>query len=283
MSVISDAAVKRNSGATLPLGVFDSGVGGLTVARAIREALPQESILYLGDTARVPYGNKSPETVLRYAREDCAFLLSRGVKAIVVACNTASAHALPALQQEVPVPIFGVVEPGVAAALAATRSGRIGIIGTQGTIGSGAYQERLLRSRPDLILHACATPLLVPLVEEDWVGHVAARLVLEEYLAPIRAEGVDTLVLGCTHYPLLREAIRGVMGAGVALVDSAESCAATLHKHLEETGALAVGGASGTIEICLTDRPSNFANIAQRFLATDLPPVQVVTLPTLSH
>jgi glutamate racemase len=170
-----------------PIGAFDSGVGGLTVVQAMRELLPGEDILYLGDTARVPYGNKSPDTIIRYSREIMAYLRSKGVKAVVVACNTASAHALTILQKEANVPVIGVIAPGVEAALAATRNGRVGVIGTHGTIQSDAYQSLLRRSRPDVVITAVAAPLLVSLVEEDWLSHPATQLILEEYFAPMKA------------------------------------------------------------------------------------------------
>ncbi|MEO0454876.1 MAG: glutamate racemase [Verrucomicrobiota bacterium] len=181
-----------------PLGVFDSGIGGLTVARAIRELLPQESILYLGDTARVPYGNKSSETVIRYAQEDAAFLKREGVKMIIVACNTASAFALEALQSDLEIPVIGVIEPGVEAALAQSNSKHIGIIGTSGTISSGAYQNQIAARQSEMRVSSKATPLLVPLIEEGWLDHSVTAKVLDEYLQPMLNEEVDTLVLACT-------------------------------------------------------------------------------------
>lgn len=264
------------------LGVFDSGVGGLTVVQAIHQLLPTQPIVYLGDTARVPYGNKSAETILRFAREDCAFLLGREVGAIVIACNTASAHALAQLQGELPVPVFGVIEPGVKAALSHTRAGRIGIIGTAGTIASEAYQDALRKARPDLFIFAQATPLLVPLVEEDWLAHEATMLVLRDYLAPFQEAGVDTLVLACTHYPLLKKSIGRIMGPDVALVDSATTCAQGLKTFLEEAGEDFSGnGEKGDIDIYLTDRPRGFASLAGRFLGEELEPSEVVSLPSL--
>src|SRR5579871_6629171 len=185
------------------VGAFDSGVGGLTVVKAMRQLLPAEDILYVGDTARVPYGNKSPETIVRYSLENLAFLSRHGVKAVVVACNTASAHALAVLKKTADLPVIGVIAPGVEAALAATRNGRIGVVGTQGTIASAAYQNLLQQRRPGVEITAVAAPLLVSLVEEDWLRHPATRLILEEYFAPFRAAQVDTVVLACTHYPLL--------------------------------------------------------------------------------
>src|SRR3984957_10503028 len=188
------------SSAEQPIGAFDSGVGGLTVVQAMREMLPAENILYLGDTARVPYGNKSPETIIRYSREIMTYLRGHKVKAVVVACNTASAHALAILQKESDFPVIGVIAPGVQAALSATRSGRIGIIGTQGTIQSEAYQNLLRQYNADVVITAVAAPLLVSLVEEDWLSHPATHMIMEEYFAPMKAARVDTVVLACTHY-----------------------------------------------------------------------------------
>lgn len=248
-----------------PLGVFDSGVGGLTVVREIRRQLPNESIIYLGDTARVPYGNKSAETVVRFAREDTRFLNERGVKAVIIACNTASAHALHPLQQEFALPVFGVIEPGIKAALRETSTGRIGIIGTTGTIASGAYQHAIRQARPDAFILAAPTPLLVPLVEEAWLDHPATRLILEDYLRPFLQARIDTLVLACTHYPLLREAIATVTGPSVRLVDSASSCAAEL-QHALRNGHLQPAPGPGRVELFLTDLPRGFSALADRFL-----------------
>ncbi|MFH1067446.1 MAG: glutamate racemase [bacterium] len=261
-----------------PLGVFDSGIGGLTVVNAIRELLPHESIIYLGDAARVPYGNKSPETVLRFAREVCHFLLRKNVKAIVIACNTASAHALPQLQKEIPVPVFGVIRPGVEAILKATRSNRVGIIATAGTIKSMAYQNALAAAREGLYLIAQATPLLVPLIEEDWLDHPAARLIVEDYLKEIRQANVDTLALACTHYPLLKPLLRDALGEGVSLVDSSTACAHNLHEHLKALDQLNDSNASARTDIFLTDLPLHYAGMAQRFLKSEVTSLQVVAL-----
>lgn len=249
-----------------PIGVFDSGVGGLTVIRALEELLPYERLVYLGDTARLPYGNKSAETVTRYSREIVQFLGTRGVKLVVVACNTASAFALETLRNETPVPVLGVIEPGVQAALAATCSGRVGIIGTSGTIGSGAYQNLLRRARPGLSITARATPLLVPLIEENWLDHEATRCVLREYLHPMLEARIDTLVLACTHYPLLKPALSALLGPGRVLVDSAEACAASVKRHLDRHGLHAPADRPGSTELLLTDLPAHFCEMAGRFL-----------------
>lgn len=249
-----------------PIGVFDSGVGGLTVVRALEELLPGERLIYVGDTARVPYGNKSPETVRRYSREITRFLAARGVKMVVVACNTASAFALEFLRHEHDLPIVGVIQPGVEAALRATRRGKIGIIGTTGTIRSGAYQEALMTQRADLAIVARPAPLLVPLVEENWLDHAVTRSVLEEYLRPMVQADVDTLVLACTHYPLLKPLVANVLGEERVLVDSAEACARAVQDELERRGLRRREGAEGVTEVCLTDVPPSFAEMATRFL-----------------
>lgn len=251
---------------TQPLGIFDSGVGGLTVVKAVRDLLPQESIVYLGDTARVPYGSKSPETIRQFADEDVRFLKSRGVKAIVVACNTATAHALPDLQKAYELPIIGVIEPGVESALAEPTCQRVGIIATSGTIRSHAYQHALALRRPDLLILEQATPLLVPLIEEDWLDHPATKATLETYLQPLLDRGMDTLLLACTHYPLLVPLLEGLLGPEIRLVDSATTCAQHLKERLGALDLLAENG-SPTLELCLTDLSEQFERLARRFLA----------------
>jgi glutamate racemase len=217
-----------------PIGVFDSGIGGLTVVREMMRTLPAESIVYFGDTARVPYGSKSAATVQRDADEAASFLLSRDVKMVVVACNTATAHAEPALRARLPVPVVGVIEPGARAAVEASRTGRIGVVGTAGTIASGAYDLAVRRRFPEARIYAQPCPLFVPLVEEGWSSHAAARLVATEYLAPLRTMDVDVLILGCTHYPLLAPLLGEVMGPEVTLVDSAAETAREVAAILDE-------------------------------------------------
>jgi len=269
----------NTNNANQPIGAFDSGVGGLTVVRAMRELLPAEDILYLGDTARVPYGNKSPDTIIRYSREIMAYLRGKGVKAVVVACNTASAHALAILQKEADIPVIGVIAPGVEAALAATRNGRVGIVGTQGTIQSEAYQNLLRTSRPGVVITAVAAPLLVSLVEEDWLSHPATQLILEEYFAPMKAARVDTVVLACTHYPLLKPLAQRVLGPDVVLVDSAQNAAAALARKLETAGLTCrIGPESGQTTICSTDVPAQFARLAERFLGEKIKAIQQVAV-----
>ncbi len=264
--------------ADAPLGVFDSGVGGLTVVRAIMDLLPNESIVYLGDTARVPYGSKSPETIRRFSVEDTQFLISRGVKAVVVACNTATAHALPTLLSTYRLPIIGVLEPGVEATLADPDCQRVGIIGTAGTIKSHAYQHALAMRRPDLQIEAQATPLLVPLIEEDWLEHPATKMVVREYLKPLLDGGMDTLVLGCTHYPLLKPLLRRILNDRVRLVDSAVTCAEQVKKTLAESNLLRSATTKPTLEVYVTDLSEHTDDLAKRFLETDFGRVERVNL-----
>ena len=264
--------------AAAPIGVFDSGIGGLTVARELMRQLPAESIIYFGDTARGPYGPKSPDTVRRYSREIANYLRERGVKALVVACNNATAHALTTLQAEEPIPVIGVVEPGARAAVAATRGGRIGVIGTVGTIRSTAYERAIRALRPDAQIIARPCPLFVPLVEEGWLEHEATRLVADEYLSEFAREHVDTLVLGCTHYPLLKPLIAEVLGPDVALIDSAEQTAAETRRVLEARGLLAPAGAAAVRRYVASDAPDQFLRMAERFLGAPIEGVETHTL-----
>ncbi|WP_325099614.1 glutamate racemase [Luteolibacter yonseiensis] len=249
-----------------PLGFFDSGVGGLTVVRAAQELLPAEDILYLGDTARLPYGSKSPETIRQFADEDVRFLISKGVKAIVVACNTATAHALPQLREQYRVPILGVIEPGVDAAVSCPNVERVGIIATRGTIGSHAYQHALALRKTGLIIHGQATPLLVPLIEENWIDHPATRQILKSYLYPLVEKGIDTLMLACTHYPLLIPVLKDLLPAEIRLVDSATTCAEHLKTELTRLDLLNPEARDGTLEIHLTDLSDEFESLAKQFL-----------------
>ena len=261
-----------------PIGIFDSGIGGLTVAKAIRHRLPNESTIYFGDTARVPYGPKSPETVRRYAGEILDWLLEQEVKAVVVACNTVSAHALDDLRARSPVPVIGVIAPGVRAAARATQSGVVGVIGTAGTIASCAYPKALRHARPELKVVDQACPLFVPLVEEGWLDHPATRLVAEEYLAPMRAAAVDVLVLGCTHYPMLKPLIHAVMGESVQLIDSAEETASELAAVLAEREIEAAPGHEPSQRWVATDDAARFAHVGAVFMDGSLSPVEIVDL-----
>ncbi|MSR36791.1 MAG: glutamate racemase [Gemmatimonadetes bacterium] len=252
------------------MGVFDSGLGGLTVVKELVRRLPQESVLYLGDTARVPYGTKSPETIRRFSREAAHFLLGRDVKMIVVACNTATAHALDVLVAESPVPVVGVIEAGARAAHHASESGRIGVIGTTGTIASGAYDRAVRRLRgPAVEVYAQACPLFVPLVEDGLAEHQAARLIAQDYLAPLHEVGIDTLVLGCTHYPAMRETIAGVMGQAVRLIDSGEETALDVARILSERDLLAPADHTPTRMFSVTDLPLRFRTVG-RLLVGDM-------------
>jgi glutamate racemase len=263
-----------------PIGVFDSGIGGLTVLHALRERLPQESFIYLGDTARVPYGTKGAATVRRFTLQAARYLVSQGVKRLVIACNTASSLALDALQESCPVPVQGVIEPGVEAALAATR-GYVGVIGTLATIASDRYGELLRAARPALRVDSKACPLFVPLAEEGWLEGDVPRAVARDYLQAMRDSGVDTMILGCTHYPLLKTAIAAAMGPHVTLVDSALVLADSVAKDLEKTSELSPG--PGSLRLVVTDVPQRFAEVGERFLQRVLPQVEVVTLEDEYH
>ena len=270
----------------LPIGVFDSGLGGLTVVRQIRKLLPAEDVLYLGDTARVPYGTRSARTVLRYSRACADALVSRGIKLLVVACNTVSAVALEMLRIELDIPVLGVIEPGARAAVKASVSQRIGVIGTHGTIASGAYPRAVSAVSTRADVHGGAAPLLVPLVEEGWLEGEGPRLAVERYLRPFAPLDVDVVVLGCTHYPVLRGTIeavaREVLGHEARVVDSAEATAHELVELLAARGLArdvsADGRAEGALRLMVTDRPQSFADVAARFLGHALPEVELIDL-----
>jgi glutamate racemase len=264
--------------AASPIGIFDSGIGGLTVAHAVMRQLPHESLTYFGDTARVPYGPKSPETVRRYSLEIASLLVEQGVKTLVVACNTATAHALPALRENLTIPVIGVIEPGARAAVRATRNGHVGVIGTAGTIKSGAYERALRAIEPSLRITARACPLFVPLVEEGWVDHEATKAIAREYLAPILRERVDALVLGCTHYPLLKPVLTEVLGDDVALIDSAEETARETAVVLGEDCLTANSSAEPNYRFIASDDPLMFLQLGQRFLGDAIESVEVKTL-----
>ena len=261
-----------------PIGIFDSGIGGLTVARAVFEQLPRESTVYFGDTARVPYGPKSPETVRRYSLEILRWLLEQRVKAVVIACNTSTAHALETLQAESPVPVIGVIEPGAKAAAAEANGRPIGVIGTAGTIASNAYAKAIRRVRPDAAVEQKACPLFVPLVEEGWFEHPAADLIAKEYLGPLGAAGVGSLVLGCTHYPLLRPLLQRVMGPDVRLIDSGEETARAVAAVLRERGLEAPEGSAAAHRFVVSDDEARFRQVGARFIGDRLGRAEVVPL-----
>lgn len=267
---------REPSGDPRPIGVFDSGVGGLTVLREIGQLLPEESLLYLGDSARVPYGTKSAETVIRYSLEAGRHLLSRGMKMLVVACNTATATALEVLEKHLPVPVVGVIEPGAAAAVEVTR-GRVGIIATEGTIRADAYARAIRRMDPSVRVFGAACPLFVPLAEEGWANTRVCREVAESYLRPLLDETIDTLVLGCTHYPILRNTIQQVVGGDVVIVDSAETTAAHVRNELDRLKLRAWGG-DPTSHFLVTDAADRFRRIAEQFLDHRIERLELVTL-----
>jgi len=269
----------RNDAAR-PIGVFDSGMGGLTVLRALHERLPGEDIIYFGDTARVPYGTKGEKTVRAFARQDAGLLVDLGVKMVVVACNTASAFALEHLRETIGVPVLGVINPGVRTALAGTRGGAVGVIGTSGTIRSGRYQSGLVAGGLDqdrILVQEC--PLFVPLVEEGLMGHAMTAMAVEEYLRPLRDAGVDTLILGCTHYPALKDDIGRFMGPDVTLVDSADALATAALDRLSELALLRGDNhREGKLEFYLSDIPWKFQEIGASFLGKPIEEVITVGL-----
>ncbi|SNB47886.1 glutamate racemase [Geobacter sp. DSM 9736] len=260
------------------IGIFDSGVGGLTVLKEIMKTLPQEDTIYFGDSARFPYGTKSPDTIVRYSHEIAAFLSHRDIKLLVVACNTASAMALESLKQQYDMPIVGVIEPGARRAVTVTRTGRVGVIGTEGTIRSGAYTKAIKRMNPEVEVLTRACPLFVPLAEEGWVDNDVARLTANRYLQGLKEEGVDTLVLGCTHYPLLKGIISEVMGEGVTLVDSAEETARTVAEILRGRALLRPSAERGNHHYFVTDVPAGFIRIGNRLFGGKLGDVFQVSL-----
>jgi glutamate racemase len=260
------------------IGIFDSGVGGLTVLREIVKTIPQEDTIYFGDTARVPYGTKSPETVVRYANEITSFLVKRDIKLLVVACNTVSAVALNGLKRQFPIPVIGTIEPGAKRAVEVTRSGKIGVIGTAGTIKSSAYTRAIKRLAPEAEVLTKACPLFVPLAEEGWTDNQVARLTAQTYLQELKDAGIDTLVLGCTHYPLLKPIIAEVMGPDVILVDSAEEIARTVLEILTKKKMLRPAAEKGNHHYFVSDIPAGFIRVGNRFLGGRLGDVYQVNL-----
>jgi glutamate racemase len=247
------------------IGVFDSGIGGLTVLQKLIEILSTENTVYLGDTARAPYGTKSIETVIRYSVENTEFLIEKGVKLVVVACNTSTALALETLRGQVKVPLIGVLEPGVRKALLITRNKKVGVIGTEATIQSGAYTKALKRHAGDIEVYSRACPLFVPLVEEGWIDNGIASMTVEAYLSSLKQSGIDTLILGCTHYPLLKKAIGNYMGGAVELIDSAEEIVKEVGMALEKHS-LARRDGIGNHSFFVTDAPDRFIKVGGRFL-----------------
>ena len=268
-----------------PIGIFDSGIGGLTVVREVSRQLPQENILYFGDTARVPYGSKSPKVVQLFARQDASFLYDKGVKSIIIACNTASAEAFDILRDNFDIPVIGVINPGARAASESTKNGKIGVIGTHGTISSGAYKKAIQDIDKAIEVTAAACPLFVPLVEEGWESKSTTRDIAREYLSPLIEGGIDTLILGCTHYPILKPVLQEIVGDKIILVDSAEATAGELKQIFDEQG---LGNSSqentDKHSFYVSDFPFKFKEMAERFLGKELAEVELVPLEVIeSH
>ena len=259
-----------------PIGIFDSGVGGLTVFREIARVLPGESLTYLGDSARVPYGTKSADTIIRYARQAARHLVDRGIKLLVVACNTATAAALPMLERELSIPVVGVIEPGSRAAAART-AGHVGVIATEGTVRSGAYGNAIRAARPGTEVVEAACPLFVSLAEEGWANTYVARQVAEIYLKPLLDRGIDTLVLGCTHYPILRATIETVVGEEIAIIDSAETTARSVYSKLAAMNAQSAGSRP-VQHFLVTDAEERFQRIAGQFLEQEIGSLELIEL-----
>jgi glutamate racemase len=258
-----------------PIGVFDSGIGGLTVVKALRDLLPNEQIFYLGDTARVPYGNKSAETVERYSLELAGMLVREKAKVIVVACNTVSSVSIPKLRSNVSIPVIGVIEPGAQAAIAITRNRHVGVIGTRATIRSGAYENALRALNVHVRVSSQACPLLVPLIEEGLLDDKLTDQAIGRYLDPMIADGIDTLVLGCTHYPLLAKAIARSLGGDIKLVDSAQNCAVAVRNLLDRQSLLTSSSDKGLLRVVLTDLADNFLGVAKEALQLEIGEVQL--------
>ncbi len=257
-----------------PIGVFDSGIGGLTVVRALRGILPFEKIIYFGDTARVPYGTKSRETIIKFAIQDTEFLLSKDVKIIIAACNTVSANAIVELKRSFNIPIIGVLKPGAKEAVKITKSGKIGVIGTTATIVSSAYTFEMKKLNPDIRVFSQACSLFVPIIEEGWEDSEVAVLTARQYLASLTAQDIDTLVLGCTHYPLLKNTIKIVVGDRVELVDSAQETAEEVLRILKDRDLLTSGSTENYPKFYLSDIPPSFVGMAERFLGEPISHVE---------
>jgi glutamate racemase len=258
------------------IGMFDSGLGGLTVMQQLVKVLPFEDVVYFGDTARLPYGTKSPETVVRYSMENAQFLIQKNIKLLVIACNTASAHALDHLQQHVQIPVMGVIDPGAESALKATNNGRIGVLGTRGTIDSQCYQKAILKLDSMSQVFPVACPLLVPLVEENCVDHPVTRMIIHEYLKPLKEQQIDTLLLGCTHYPLLKHLICEEMGEAVTIVDSARSCAEKIGGILSKEGMHNTMKQEPLYRYFVSDDPKRFQSLGSAFLGIPISQVESV-------
>ncbi len=265
-----------------PIGVFDSGIGGLTVVKRLASTLPTEDIVYFGDTARVPYGSKSNSTVIEYSFQDTKFLLSKNVKAIVVACNTASSIAIKELKKNFDLPIIGMINPGAKLAISSTKNGKIGVIGTRATIINKAYSNEIKKVDSSIIVYEKACPLFVPLAEEGWINHKATYEIAEEYLKELRDLKIDTLVLGCTHYPILSEIIQKVIGENVTLIDSGVASAGIVKEELDRTNLNTNRLANGNHQFYVSDIPVKFKEVAELFLGKPVTEVNKVDLETLT-
>ena len=255
-----------------PIGVFDSGLGGLTTVKKLAELLPGEDIIYLGDTGRVPYGSRSRDTIVRYARQDADFLAGFDIKAMVIACNTVCSTALSVLDKVYDIPLYEVVNPPARTAVKFTKNGKIGVIGTAATIRSGAYESAIMQLSPEAEVFSAACPLFVPLVENGRTAEndTAALAIAEDYLSELRNAGIDTLIMGCTHYPLMRSVISKVMGRGVELIDSGAETAKLVAQDIAKRGIGAPGGADGSLKYFVTDSIDDFSALASRFMETDV-------------
>ena len=267
---------------TNPIGIFDSGIGGLTVVKSIDKTLINENIIYFGDTARVPYGSKSNATVIEYSKQDAKFLLSKNVKLIIVACNTASSVALADLKETLSIPVIGMILPGAKAAVKVTRNKKIGVIGTDATISNEAYSKELKRIDNEIEVFEKACPLFVPLAEEGWVDHKATRLIAEEYLHELKDKQIDTLILGCTHYPILTDIIQEVIGKDVNLIDSGSAASIEVNHYLEGLDLMNKSVSLGVHEYYVSDVPKKFKQIAERFLGRKVDHVKKVDIEELS-
>jgi len=267
---------------TKSIGVFDSGIGGLTVVKRLSQTLPDENIIYFGDTARVPYGSKSNSTVIEYSIQDTNFLISKDVKAIVVACNTASSVAISELKMQYDIPIIGMIEPGALMAIEKSTNKRIGVIGTRSTINNKAYSRAINSIDPIADVYEKACPLFVPLAEEGWINHKAAFKIAEEYLKELKDLDIDTLVLGCTHYPILYEVIHEIMGDNVILIDSGVAAARVVKDEIKKTDLENKSGEDSVTEFYVSDIPTTFKNIAELFLGRPIPDIKKVNLETLT-
>jgi len=261
-----------------PIGIFDSGIGGLTVLKEIIKETPEEDTIYLGDTARVPYGIRSPETVIRYSFENTSFLFSKDIKVLVVACNTASSVALEEIKKHIPIPVIGVIEPGAKAAVRETRNKRIGIIGTEATIRSDSYTRSIKGTNGNIEVYGLPCPLFVPLVEEGWTEGDIATLVAERYLKEMRDKGIDTLVLGCTHYPLLKKVISKVIGKDIRLIDSAIEVAKEVKTTLDTYGLRQEQKEMPLRKFYVTDSPERFVKVGDSFLKNKIDHIEKITL-----